>query len=188
MPDDDWPDTIPITPEVAGEVVHEVNRHLPDGWRLMPIGGTYLGLGGFSDVASTTKDVDLVATITTDGNAAIPEYEDVFAFANEHSDHVRGRRDHTSVAFVFEAEAEAGPADVEFVRGRATRQAGTSSPEQSSRRPLNSPSRGTGYCGRRSRRWRCLKRGPPTTSKSWSTRAGTPKDTTPTAVSSSKTT
>lgn len=120
--DGGWPDTIPVTPEIAREVIDEVRRHVPDGWRLMPIGGTYVGLGGFGDVESTTKDVDLVACVASGDRAGIPAYEDVLGFAEEHSQHVRGRKDHTSVKFVLPTEP--GPAEIEIVRGRATGQGG----------------------------------------------------------------
>lgn len=126
MPEDDWPDTIPVTREIAreviGEVIGEVQRQMPDHWRLMPIGGTYLGLGGFGDAASTTKDIDLVACFTLDGEAAIPTYEDVIAFARATSEHVRGRKDYTSVKFALPTEA--GLAEVEIVRGRPTGRGG----------------------------------------------------------------
>jgi hypothetical protein len=123
MPEEaDWPDTIPVTPEVAREVVGELQRLLAEDWRLMPIGGTYLGLGGFGDIASTTKDVDLVATVDPGEGASIPDYEDVLAFAREHSEHVQGRKDHTCVKFVLDTEA--GPAEIEIVRGRSTGQGG----------------------------------------------------------------
>lgn len=123
MPDvGDWPETIPVTPEVAREVIDEVQRHLPDDWRLMPIGGTYLGLGDFGDPASTTKDIDLVACIGTPDGARIPSYEDVLSLAREHGEHVQGRKDHTSVKFTLSTEA--GLAEVEIVRGRATGQGG----------------------------------------------------------------
>lgn len=120
--EDEWPETIPVTPEVAREVIDEVQRHLPEDWKLMPIGGTYLGMGGFGGGPSTTKDIDLVASVGASDGAKIPAYEDVHAFAHEHGEHARGRKDHTSVKFTVSTEV--GLAEVEIVRGRATGQGG----------------------------------------------------------------
>lgn len=118
----DWPDTIPLTPGIARDVIDEVDRQLPEGWQLMPIGGTYVGLAGFDQGADTTKGIDLVATARVDNEAKIPAYEAVLAFAHGHSHHVQGRKDHTSVKFVLSTAH--GPAEAEIIRGRAIGQGG----------------------------------------------------------------
>lgn len=111
------PTPITVTPALAREVVEELGRKAPDDWRLMPVGGTLMGLTGLGD-AQTTKDVDIVLVVLDGDSAVIPEYEAVLAFATRLSEHVDGRKDHTAVQLLLATDT--GPVKVELVRGRSS--------------------------------------------------------------------
>lgn len=112
-------ETVPVTPEVAEQVLDRLRDAAPAGWRLMPIGGTEMAT--VAGTEETTKDVDVVVVTLHDGTAEIPPYDDLADFARELSnapDAVETRRDHTSVK--FRLSTDAGPVTVEFVRGRTS--------------------------------------------------------------------
>lgn len=112
--------TIPVTPEVTRRVLDRLISRLPDGWRLMPIGGTEMAIA--DDAAATTKDVDVVL-VTLDGDrATIPDYRDLVTFANQLSGTVQTRKDHTAVKLVLSTDA--GPVTLELIRGRTPGQGG----------------------------------------------------------------
>lgn len=110
-------ETVPVTPDVAERILGRIRERAPEGWRLMPIGGTEMAT--VAGPNETTKDVDVVVVTLQDEAAEIPPYEELADFARELSDApdlVETRKDHTSVK--FRLPTEAGPATVEFVRGR----------------------------------------------------------------------
>lgn len=111
MPDDD---VGRVDAGVAEEVLSHVLDALPEGWTVMPIGGTRMAEIGDRVVA--TKDVDLVPTVTIDNRPKVPPYDDVVALAEDLSDRVDGRKDHTSVK--AHVPVRDGTVPVEFIRGR----------------------------------------------------------------------
>lgn len=113
-------DTVPVTPEVARRVLNRLRGRLPEGWRLMPIGGTEMAT--VDDADETTKDIDVVIVTLHAEEATIPAYDELVAFANQLSDTVQTRKDHTSVKLVLATDA--GPVLLEFVRGRTPGQGG----------------------------------------------------------------
>lgn len=113
-------DTVPVTPEVARRVLDRLRSRLPEGWQLMPIGGTEMAT--VDDPDETTKDIDVVLVTLHDDTAAIPEYDDLVAFAEQLCDAVETRKDHTSVKLVLATDA--GPVTLEIVRGRTPGQGG----------------------------------------------------------------
>ncbi len=114
---DERPETITVTPDVAREVVEELARKAPEPWRLMPIGGTLMGLTGLGD-AQTTKDIDIVLVTLQGEQATVPTYDEVLAFARDLSNFIQGRKDHTAIELILATDS--GPVKVELVRGRAT--------------------------------------------------------------------
>ncbi len=112
--------TVPVTPEIAKRTFDRLRDRLPEAWRLMPIGGTEMATVGDAD--ATTKDIDVVLVTPHEDTATIPDYDDLVAFANQLSDTVQTRKDHTSVKLVLSTDA--GPVTLEFIRGRTPGQGG----------------------------------------------------------------
>lgn len=107
-------ETVPVTRETAERVLARLRDRLPEGWRLMPIGGTEMA--ALEEQGATTKDVDVVIVTARDGEFAIPAYDELVAFAERLAGDVETRKDHTGVRFALPTDA--GPVTVEFVRGR----------------------------------------------------------------------
>lgn len=107
---------ITVTPQVAREVMKELRRNAPERWRLMPIGGTLMGLRGLGD-ANTTKDVDVVLVALQGRDLIVPTYEEVRSFAEGITTNVEGRKDQTAVVVVLSTDH--GRVRVEFIRGRS---------------------------------------------------------------------
>lgn len=110
-------ETVPVTPDIADQVLDRLEDAAPADWRLMPIGGTEMAT--VAGTNATTKDVDVVVVTLQADTAEIPPYEELADFALELSDApdaVETRKDHTSVK--FRLSTDAGTVTVEFVRGR----------------------------------------------------------------------
>ncbi|MBI4393535.1 MAG: hypothetical protein HY556_07040 [Euryarchaeota archaeon] len=110
-------DTAPVSAAGAEKILAKIVGVLPDGWTLMPIGGTLMPRLGLT-TRTVTKDVDLVVLALRDGVYVVPEVEALVAVARRValSDDIHVRKDHDVVEFVVEVEG--APAKVEFVRGR----------------------------------------------------------------------
>lgn len=110
----DEADDVRVDPDTAREVLRAIVDVLPEGWALMPIGGTRLG--EITDRPVATKDVDVVPVERDEGVLRVPPYDAVVDLAETLSDHVQGRKDHTSVK--ARIHTRVGPVPVELIRGR----------------------------------------------------------------------
>lgn len=106
---------VPVTPDIATRVLREVLRRLPDGWAIVPIGGTLLAISSRGRLASTTKDVDLVlvAVNARSGAVRVPEIKELEPVAAALSKTVTARPSNV----IFTLDTEAGPVACEFIRG-----------------------------------------------------------------------
>lgn len=113
---DDHLTEIPI--DAAERIVREIARKLGPDARVMPIGGTAMGLLQ-ARVSGTTKDVDLVVVLAQGDAAKIPPYEEIVRIAARLVDDpakIQLRADQTSVMLPYASEL--GVVKLELVCGR----------------------------------------------------------------------